>query len=141
MIHRGDHEAHQPKPGDMWPPVGHEHVTEGVQADALRKRCNMAKQIESIEIFHGENGGHRAVHNFKLEPSKKEGAMAGGRRHLHTWSAKAKEHFFGTSEDGKVLPHVGKALNPPWRGQGPTVRPRRYRIERATEQDAKFCNT
>ena len=26
---------------------------------------------------------------------------------------KAEDHFFGTSEDGKVLPHVGKALNLP----------------------------
>ena len=24
MVHRGDHEAHQPKVGDMWPPDGHE---------------------------------------------------------------------------------------------------------------------
>jgi hypothetical protein len=27
----------------------------------------MAKQLESIEIFPGENGGHRVVHNFKRE--------------------------------------------------------------------------
>jgi hypothetical protein len=40
----------------------------------------MAKQIESIEIFPGENGGHRVVHNFKREPSKKEGAMVRRRR-------------------------------------------------------------
>ena len=39
MVHRGDHEAHQPKPGDMWPPDGHEHVTRGVQTGALRKKA------------------------------------------------------------------------------------------------------
>ena len=33
----------------------------------------MAKQIESIEIFPGENGGHRVVHNFKREAGKKQG--------------------------------------------------------------------
>ena len=31
MVHRGDHEHHDPKPGDMRPPARHEHVTEGVQ--------------------------------------------------------------------------------------------------------------
>ena len=36
---------------------------------------NMAKQIESIEIFPGENGGHRVVHNFKREMGKKGGAI------------------------------------------------------------------
>jgi hypothetical protein len=34
-------------------------------------------QIDSIEIFPVENGGHRAVLNFKREAGKKEGAMAG----------------------------------------------------------------
>jgi hypothetical protein len=38
----------------------------------------MAKQLESIEIIPGENGGHRVVHNFKRESGKKEGAMSGG---------------------------------------------------------------
>jgi len=39
----------------------------------------MAKQIDSIEIFPGENGGHRVVHNFEREAGKKkEGAMNGG---------------------------------------------------------------
>ena len=70
----------------------------------------MAKQIESIEIFPGENGGHRVVHNFKRESGKKEGAMGGG---VYMERPKADEHFFGKSEDGKVLPHVGKALNIP----------------------------
>ena len=39
IVHRGDHEAHQPKPGDMWPPDGHEHVASGVQTGALRKKA------------------------------------------------------------------------------------------------------
>jgi hypothetical protein len=39
MVHHGDHEAHQPKVDDMWPPDGHEHVTEGVQTGALRKKA------------------------------------------------------------------------------------------------------
>ena len=39
MVHRGDHEAHQPKAGDMWPPDGHEHVTDGRQTSALRKKA------------------------------------------------------------------------------------------------------
>ena len=67
----------------------------------------MAKQIDSIEIFPGENGGHRVVHNFKREAGKKGGALGGG---VYMERPKAEEHFFGTSEDEKVLPHVGKAL-------------------------------
>ena len=67
----------------------------------------MAKNIESIEIFPGENGGHRVVHNFKREAGKKQGAMGGG---VYMERPKADEHFFGASEDEKVLPHVGKAL-------------------------------
>ena len=39
MVHRGDHERHDPKLGDMWPPDGHEHVTSGVQTGALRKKA------------------------------------------------------------------------------------------------------
>ena len=39
MVHRGDHEHHDPKPGDMWPPDGHEHVTSGVQTGALKKKA------------------------------------------------------------------------------------------------------
>ena len=66
--------------------------------------------MESIEIFPGENGGHRVVHNFKREAGKKSGAMGGG---VYMERPKPDEHFFGTSEDGKVLPHVGKALNIP----------------------------
>jgi hypothetical protein len=69
----------------------------------------MAK-IESIEIFPGENGGHRVVHNFKREAGKKSGAMAGG---VYMERPKPAEHLFGAGEDGKVLPHVGKALNLP----------------------------
>ena len=67
----------------------------------------MAKQIESIEIFPGENGGHRVVHNFKREAGKKAGAMGGG---VYMERPKSEEHFFGASEDHKVLPHVGKVL-------------------------------
>ena len=70
----------------------------------------MANKNDSIEIFPGENGGHRVVHNFKREPSKKEGSMAGG---VYMERPKSAEHFFGKSEDGNVLPHVGKALNLP----------------------------
>ena len=39
IVHRGDHEKHDPKSGDMWPPDGHEHVKEGVQTGALRKKA------------------------------------------------------------------------------------------------------
>jgi hypothetical protein len=59
----------------------------------------------SIEICPGENGGHRVVHNFKREPSKKEGSMGGG---IYSERRKSEEHFFGTSEDSKILPHFGK---------------------------------
>jgi hypothetical protein len=24
-VFRGEHEAHEPEPGDLWPPFGHEH--------------------------------------------------------------------------------------------------------------------
>jgi hypothetical protein len=37
----------------------------------------VASNIESIEIFPGENGGHRVVHNLKRELNKKEGLMGG----------------------------------------------------------------
>ena len=67
----------------------------------------MAGELESIEIFPGENGGHRVVHNFKREASKKGGAMCGG---MYMERPKAEEHFFGASENEKVLPHVGKVL-------------------------------
>jgi hypothetical protein len=67
----------------------------------------MAMQLESIEIHPGENGGHRVVHNFKREASKKEGSMNGG---LYMERPKSEEHLFGAGEDSKVLPHIGKAL-------------------------------
>jgi hypothetical protein len=70
----------------------------------------MAGNIESIEIFPGENGGHRVVHNFKREAGKKQGSMGGG---MYMERPKPEEHFFGASEDEKVLPHVGKAINLP----------------------------
>jgi hypothetical protein len=38
-VHRGDHDHHDPKPGDMWPPDGHEHVKDRVQTGALRKKA------------------------------------------------------------------------------------------------------
>ena len=69
----------------------------------------MAK-IESIEIFPGENGGHRVVHNFKREAGKKQGAMGGG---VYMERPKPAEHFFGKGQEGQVLPHVGSALNLP----------------------------
>ena len=50
------------------------------------------------------------VHNFKREASKKEGGVGGG---IYMERPKPNEHFFGTSEDSKVLPNVGKALNTP----------------------------
>jgi len=58
----------------------------------------VGKQIASIEIFPGENGGHRVVHNFKPETGKKGGAMAGG---LYMERSKPAEHFFGKSEMAK----------------------------------------
>ena len=70
----------------------------------------MANNLESIAIFPGENGGHRVVHNFKREAGKKQGAMAVG---VYMERPKPAEHFFGKSEDGNVLPHVGKALDLP----------------------------
>lgn len=36
-VYRGQHEAHNPQPGDLWPPEDHEHVTEGLHAGTLRK--------------------------------------------------------------------------------------------------------
>ena len=39
LVHRGEHEVHQLKVGDLWPPHGHEHVKEGVQTGALRKKA------------------------------------------------------------------------------------------------------
>jgi hypothetical protein len=70
----------------------------------------VANKIESIEIFPGENGGHRVVHNFKREAGKKSGAMGGG---VYMERPKPAEHFFGKGQEGQVLPHVGKAINLP----------------------------
>ena len=39
MVHRGDLERHEPKPGDIWPPDGNKHVTDGPQTGALRKKA------------------------------------------------------------------------------------------------------
>ena len=39
MVHRGDHEAHAPKVGDLCPPDGHEHHMSGPQTGALRKKA------------------------------------------------------------------------------------------------------
>jgi hypothetical protein len=68
----------------------------------------MAKQLESIEIIPGENGGHRVVHNFKREMGKKGGAMSGG---VYIERPKSEEHPFWHVREGKVLPHIGEALN------------------------------
>jgi hypothetical protein len=70
----------------------------------------MAKQIESIEVHPGENGGHRVVHNFKRETGKKGGAMNGG---VYIERPKSEEHLFGASERGKVASHIAKALDIP----------------------------
>lgn len=37
-VHKGDHEVHGPVAGDLWPPDGHEHVTEGVRNGALVRK-------------------------------------------------------------------------------------------------------
>jgi hypothetical protein len=36
MVFRGDHEAHAPQPGDLWPPDGFEHAS-GVQSGSLKR--------------------------------------------------------------------------------------------------------
>ncbi len=35
-VFRGDHEAHDPQVGDLWPPEGHEHLPAGVAPDSGR---------------------------------------------------------------------------------------------------------
>jgi hypothetical protein len=70
----------------------------------------MASKLESIEIFPGENGGHRVVPNFKREAGQKSGAMDGG---MYIERPKAEERFFGKGQEGQVLSHVGKAINLP----------------------------
>jgi hypothetical protein len=59
----------------------------------------MAGKLESIEIFPGENGGHRVVHNFKREAGKKSGAMGGG---VYMERPKTGEHFFGKGQESDV---------------------------------------
>ena len=39
MVHLGDLERHDPQPGDIWPPDGHEHVADGPQTGALGKKA------------------------------------------------------------------------------------------------------
>ena len=65
----------------------------------------MAKQIDSLEIFPGKNGGHRVVHNFKREAGKKEGAMAGC---VYLERPKPAERLFGASEHGNVSAAMDK---------------------------------
>jgi hypothetical protein len=36
-VNRGDHEAHNPAVGDLWPPHGYEHVADGVSTGTLRR--------------------------------------------------------------------------------------------------------
>lgn len=36
-VFRGQHEAHAPIAGDLWPPEGHEHVAEGIYRGELRR--------------------------------------------------------------------------------------------------------
>jgi len=38
MVHRGDLDGHDPKPGDIWPPDGRGHVADGPQTGAPRKK-------------------------------------------------------------------------------------------------------
>jgi hypothetical protein len=44
LVHRGDHEAHQPKAGDLWPPDGHEQVTSGPQTEG-RLLLRISRQL------------------------------------------------------------------------------------------------
>jgi hypothetical protein len=46
-VHRGDHEAHQPKPGDMWPPDGHEH---GLRQHK-RHRCDLSERDDDAKVL------------------------------------------------------------------------------------------
>ena len=57
MVHRGDHEAHQPKVSDMWPPDGHEHVTER-PADRRTQKEKESEQGTSGIVVH-RTKGHR----------------------------------------------------------------------------------
>ena len=75
MVPRGDHEAHRPKAADLWPRMVTSMSRAAPKPARSERRRYMADKLESIEIFPGDNGGHRVSHNFKREVGKKGGAM------------------------------------------------------------------
>ena len=55
LVHLGDHEAHAPKGGDLWPPDGHEHVIESPDNDGVeilragrRQRATFSRSHEKV---------------------------------------------------------------------------------------------
>ena len=68
----------------------------------------MAKPtLHHIEIYPGENGGHRVVHEFNRAPANQKGAIHGG---MYMERPEPEEHLFGKAEGSKVLAHVANAL-------------------------------
>lgn len=69
----------------------------------------MAKQLESLSIHPGENGGHRIVHSFKRQAVSHQGRMNAG---LSMERPDNEEHNFGPEEQQqhKIMTHIAGAL-------------------------------
>lgn len=63
----------------------------------------MAGQLHCPEIYPGENGGMRVVHQVKATPKK------GLSSHVYM-ERESKEHNFGPGQEAKAKAHIGKAL-------------------------------
>jgi hypothetical protein len=65
------------------------------------------KELDHLEIYPGENGGGRVVHEFKPKASKRGGAMSGG---IYMDRPEREEHMFGKAEGRPMIRHIASAL-------------------------------
>ena len=64
------------------------------------------KEIESVTITKGKNGGHTIRHSFRRTPVKDSKAASG----IGYDYPESEEHIFGPDDDHKVLTHIAQAL-------------------------------
>ena len=74
-------------------------------------------QLSCLEIHRGEDGSHRAVHQFKSAAIKRGGRMSGG---MSMEQPKAEEHHFGPSEPERerLMTHIATTLGLGQKGAG-----------------------
>ena len=63
------------------------------------------KKLRSVEIFRGENGGHRVVHSFERTPAKRG-------TDVYMERPTDEEHNFGpgAQQQHAIMTHIAKAL-------------------------------